>query len=195
MTDIARFDLFATRVQAFQLDTPALGRLAAHFVAERAQHPSVQRAVQGGWHGTPWAWGRDTDPVQTELEQWQRRRFARALELGDAAVLLGQSWATVLDAGGWVRPHDHAGAHYSSVLYLDAGDGEGGELVLMDPRGAVSGDLPLARDPGQFRLTPKTGLMVVFPAFLTHYVEPYRGSAPRVAVASNVRLSAAPAGR
>jgi hypothetical protein len=37
-------------------------------------------------------------------------------------------------------------------------------------------------------VTPRDGLLVVFPAWLYHYVNPYQGTAPRISVAFNATI-------
>lgn len=38
-----------------------------------------------------------------------------------------------------------------------------------------------------FHLYPRTGMLAVFPAWLVHWVAPYRGRRPRISVAANLR--------
>ena len=40
-----------------------------------------------------------------------------------------------------------------------------------------------------FTIRPRTGMLVVFPGWLQHYVHPYRGTRPRIAIACNVTMS------
>jgi hypothetical protein len=40
-----------------------------------------------------------------------------------------------------------------------------------------------------FTIRPRPGMLVVFPGWLQHYVHPYRGTRPRIAIACNVTMS------
>ncbi|EEA04372.1 hypothetical protein BH160DRAFT_0274 [Burkholderia sp. H160] len=40
-----------------------------------------------------------------------------------------------------------------------------------------------------FMIRPRSGMLVVFPGWLQHYVHPYRGTRPRIIIASNVVMS------
>jgi hypothetical protein len=39
-----------------------------------------------------------------------------------------------------------------------------------------------------YRIVPRSGLLLLFPAWLYHYVHPYVGTVPRVCVAFNVTI-------
>ena len=75
--------------------------------------------------------------------------------------------------------HDHPNAAVAGVYYVSAPPGSG-PICFYDPR-----DLPwLARDCE--RLTPKPGLLVLFPSWLRHSVGPSFTDEPRISVAFNV---------
>jgi hypothetical protein len=77
--------------------------------------------------------------------------------------------------------------------YVRVSKGEGGQLVLHDPR------MPELRmhAPGvhfakmgpevKAEIKPKAGLLILFPAWLSHSVEPWEGSGDRISVAMNIR--------
>lgn len=103
------------------------------------------------------------------------------------------AWANVSGSGHFNMPHVHGGSFWSAVYYVCVGDGEGGQLVLHDPR------MPELRmhAPGvhfakmgpelKAEIKPIAGLMVLFPAWLSHSVEPWDGSGSRISVAMNIR--------
>ena len=90
-------------------------------------------------------------------------------------------------------PHVHGGSFWSAVYYVRVGEAEGGDLVLHDPRmPALRMHAPNLRfnDNGpelKVRIRPKAGRMVLFPAWLSHSVEPWDGSGTRISVAMNIR--------
>jgi len=116
-----------------------------------------------------------------------------------------EMWANVSPPGASNQYHTHPGSFWSAVYYVDDGydgsadDGLGGELVLLDPRmPAIRMNTPdlRFRRPGQkpddhekwFR--PTSGLIVIFPSWLSHAVRPYNGPGTRISIAIN--LSAVP---
>ncbi len=107
------------------------------------------------------------------------------------------AWANVNEAGSFNLPHVHGGSFWSAVYYVNAGDGEGGELVLHDPRmPGLRMHAPNLRfkQPGpelKALVRPKSGMMVMFPAWLSHSVEPWDGNGTRISVAMNIRAAMA----
>jgi hypothetical protein len=64
-----------------------------------------------------------------------------------------------------------------------------GVLEFLDPRAGVEA----VRAPGDpygepVRIKPKAGLLVIFPSWLYHWVHPYMGRTPRIAVSFNASL-------
>jgi hypothetical protein len=97
--------------------------------------------------------------------------------------------------GGYVTPHDHADhSQFSVAWYADAGDADlalhpdSGRIVFQDPRRVPSRIAGLEIHPPAFTIAPETGMVVVFPGWLTHWVHPYRGTRPRVVISGNLRL-------
>lgn len=108
------------------------------------------------------------------------------------------SWFHITRAGGYFPNHNHPLASWSLVYCVDPGDDEpanefeAGCLVFQDPRPAASMYLDtanrrLTRDFSfdAVRLRPAKGDVLIFPSYVQHSVEPYRGDRPRVTVAAN----------
>jgi uncharacterized protein (TIGR02466 family) len=98
------------------------------------------------------------------------------------------AWAMVYRNGGYSRVHNHAGAHFSGVYYADVGQPSkplAGDLEFVDTRSnwelAISGMTP--KKP--LSITPRTDEMIAFPAWLPHFVHPYVGEGPRIAISAN----------
>jgi hypothetical protein len=65
-----------------------------------------------------------------------------------------------------------------------------GVLEFLDPRAGVEAVSALGDPYGEpFRVRPEAGLLLVFPSWLYHWVRPYAGQSPRIAVSFNVTLS------
>jgi len=112
-----------------------------------------------------------------------------------------EMWANVSGRHASNQLHTHPGAYWSAVYYVDDGyDGSadpalGGELVLADPRmPMIMMTMPNLRfvGPGgkpnepQLVMRPKSGRIVMFPAWLSHGVMPYEGTAERISIAVNL---------
>lgn len=182
--------LWPTLVSTFDVDDAGLLAHAAEEILSRAAVlPTVARGERTGWQSA------------SDLLAWTPRLralgelFADAIAqiAPDARGVEAAAWANVLLAGDYFTPHTHAGSAWSAVLYVDAGDsGEahGGFLSLRDPRAGAAMVITEsnAHDSAcTFHLYPRTGMLVVFPAWLIHWVPPYRGRRPRVSIAANLR--------
>jgi uncharacterized protein (TIGR02466 family) len=176
--------------------------LARRLIVESELAPGIARSNSGGWHSVP-DLSQRSDACYQELMQRVVARVQTAfIELArgrDAAVEMRyrfavQAWAMVMRHGDHALVHDHAEAHFSVAYYPDAGDADAavhpdsGKLCFVDPRrgGTVIPGVDLF--PSQFAIEPRAGLLVVFPGWLQHFVQPYRGVRPRVSISCNVRL-------
>jgi uncharacterized protein (TIGR02466 family) len=182
----------------------------------RATDSGIQISNIGGWHSDTrmLRWG-----GEAALKLVKRVIAAADVYTVDVRAAgkarfrwLPEMWANVSERGASNQFHTHPGAFWSAVYYVDDGydgsadDSLGGELILLDPRMPMirmaAPDLRFRR-PGQkpedqdkwFR--PKSGTMVIFPAWLSHAVRPYYGTGLRISIAINLTAvplpSAAPA--
>lgn len=108
------------------------------------------------------------------------------------------SWFHITTRGGYFRAHTHPLASWSVVYCASRGDDEPhqphnmGDIVFYDPRANAAMFLDptnraLRRELSfnSFKITPRSGDLLIFPSFITHFVEPYQGEQPRVTVAAN----------
>jgi uncharacterized protein (TIGR02466 family) len=184
--------LWPTQVATFQLDDAALfAHVTEEILSRAAVVPTVARGERTGWQSA------------SDLLDWTPRMRALGAHLADAVAAIAPdagargidaaAWANVLTRGDHVTPHTHAGAAWSAVLYVDAGDSgaaHGGFLSLRDPRAGAAMVITGANvhdSACTFHLYPRTGMLVVFPAWLLHWVAPYQGARPRISVAANLR--------
>jgi len=205
------FALFPSHL--FILDIP--GReaddreLAERLLAERAASPGFLRSNVGGWHSVP------------DLSQRPERCYRRIMqEIVDAtgSIVRGlageagiaevpeyryalQAWAMVMGAGDYTVAHDHGDAHWSSAYYVDIGDADieahprSGAITFLDPGRGGRAYPGLELFPPTFEVTPRPGMLVLFPGRLQHYVHAYRGARPRISISCNVTLAPAGPGR
>jgi hypothetical protein len=106
------------------------------------------------------------------------------------------AWATVCRAGAYHAPHSHPDSAWSGVYYVDGGAENpdqplSGMLEFLDPRaGAEAVSAPGDPYGEPFRVRPQAGLLVVFPSWLYHWVHPYAGETPRIAISFNATIRA-----
>jgi uncharacterized protein (TIGR02466 family) len=167
---------------------------------------SVERSNRGGWQSSwdMYEWG--GEPMRKVLA------YARAI-VDDATVDRAGNrqkiawrincWANVNRSGHGNQFHTHPGALWSASYYVDDGAGPadrslGGEFEILDPRGvAPAMYAPQLTFPGpdyaalgeSQRITPRAGVFIVFPSWLSHGVCPYRGTRERISIAINFSLA------
>jgi uncharacterized protein (TIGR02466 family) len=106
------------------------------------------------------------------------------------------AWANVSGTGSFNMPHVHGATFWSCVYYVSVGEGQGGELILHDPRmPGLKMHAPHYRfkDLGpevSVDIKPAPGMMVLFPGWVSHHVEPWHGTGTRISVAMNIRAVA-----
>jgi uncharacterized protein (TIGR02466 family) len=170
-------------------------KVADWVMSERALGEGVRRSVVGGWHSRADLPARGVSALDRLFESVvaQVRDVHSRLGSGPPVPVryLLQAWATVLEQGHYAQVHDHADAHWSAVYYVDAGDCDdesSGRISWINPVGGHRA-LPGAQVvPTAFSWLPRTGQLLIFPGWLRHAVEPYRGTRPRIAVAANIEV-------
>jgi uncharacterized protein (TIGR02466 family) len=169
------------------------------------EEPSTSHDTLGGWQST------------CDIDWWAGAGAARILAIGRTIANQASvdrdgnpvaidwrwtMWANINRCGHGNELHAHPGSFWSGVYYVDDGGvfddpSLGGELEILDPRGPVAAmhapHLAFALPGGvsvgmKETVRPKTGRLVMFPAWLLHQVRPYRGSARRISIAFNLGL-------
>lgn len=194
------FDLFPTRIWQTHLSalTAHLQQWVTAVLAMRAASPKpAGRTNRQGWNSEDMAVLEQ--PVFAPLRQAVRAACVGALRemgVGDIAFHL-QSWINMHDRGGFNFLHVHEGSLLSGSFYVKVPAGSG-KFVFRDPRpGVIHGYLkgPVPNAYSDIQLTPDAGLLVLFPSWQEHFVEPHASDEPRITIAFNALLSftAAPA--
>ena len=104
-----------------------------------------------------------------------------------------EGWINVNQGGNANVLHCHPGCFLSATYYVRVPpDMRGGEIVFRDPRGPAVAmyetpdiDLPWVGSGVGIPFVPATGLLLMFPAWLEHRVEPFQGTGERISVAFN----------
>jgi len=183
-------DLCPTRIWQAHLEAlePHMERWVQTVLAMRAAHPEpAGRTVRNGWNSEEMS-------VLEQAEFAPLREAIRAacgaalreMGQGERAFYL-QSWINLHDRGGFNFLHMHEGSLLSGSFYLRVPPGAG-EFVFRDPRpgvihGYVKGGVPNGH--ADVHLRPSDGLLVLFPCWMEHYVEPHEGDEPRITIAFN----------
>jgi uncharacterized protein (TIGR02466 family) len=193
-------DLFPTRIWQAHLST-LTGRLEGwmqEVLAMRAADPTpAGRTNRQGWNSKDMSVLEQ--PAFAALRDAIRAACATALgEMGQGSRGFSlQSWINLHDRGGFNLLHLHEGSLLSGSFYLQVPAGAG-DFVFRDPRpGAIHGKVkgPVPNGHSDIHLTPSAGLLVLFPCWMEHYVEPHDNDQPRITLAFNALESDPPGSR
>jgi uncharacterized protein (TIGR02466 family) len=196
--------LFTTPVLLHHWPTDLNAALKDVILGRQRSDGGTSYSNVGGWHSS------------ADFEAWSGKPGARLVEMVGAQINQATAehyrtfqgkgglvwritlWANVNRAGDYNRSHIHPGATWSGVYYVDEGDPppedrpEAGMLVLHHPNVAAAFGFFPELTPTTHAIRPRAGLMVVFPATLSHEVRPYLGERPRISVAFNAKIETDP---
>ena len=98
-------------------------------------------------------------------------------------------WANVYPKGAWVPLHNHQNTHWAGAYYIQSNP-DCGDIVFHDPKEYALGFEPRMRHRGnnKYGITPKPGLLVLFPGYLKHETHPNLTSDDRVMMSFNISM-------
>ena len=198
--------LFATPIVLVDLPDAAQlnAELSRGIMAREKSHPGTEHSNLGGWQ-SEWdmdRWGGAPAIKLLAVARNTANRITTDRQGNPVSVTWkANMWANINRTGHGNEFHSHPGSFWSAVYYVDDGgiDGDpklGGELEFMDPRGPgpamyaphlAFGSAGLSVGANE-TIRPRTGRMVMFPAWMLHQVRPYRGNAQRISIALNLSL-------
>lgn len=126
--------------------------------------------------------------------------YLKHLEMDYAVNWSLQGWANINRTGDYHDPHNHPHSYLSGTYYVRVPDADpvigrrkdvrSGCISFYDPRSAAN-MTAIRSDPNieaEFTVSPRPGLILLWPAFLKHFVHPNLCRDPRISVSFNVVL-------
>jgi len=113
-------------------------------------------------------------------------------DLHTQTVNIMSMWAIINEQGAWNQKHHHSNSDISAAYYVEAHD-NCGDIVFYDPRPARVYKHPIAVGPNNLNATvnsikPDPGLLVLFPSYLEHSVNPNLSDKKRIVISFNLNL-------
>lgn len=196
--------LFPTPLGIFPLPNAAElnpGLVAAILQREYEQGTKVTTNNIGGWH-SGWDLFEWSVPEIAALKKWitltvqymvgtltRQSRFSVNLDM--------YAWANINRAHCYREEHHHPYAHWSGVYYVQAGNYDdedhphAGQIVFRDPRGVIN----MLPHPGNtdfgstYPVKPTEGTLLIFPAWLKHFVHSFYSGPDRITISFNARVT------
>lgn len=117
------------------------------------------------------------------------------IELSDThRQIVSEAWVNIGNNINIDSIHCHPGRVFSAVYYLEA-DNDCGDLIFTNPNNSLVHTLHPTFiksyncfNSHNYRLIPKKGLLVIFPSYLQHYVQPNLSKGNRISLAFNSQV-------
>ena len=179
--------------------------LAATIRARAASQATVEHSNLGGWQSSwdlaDWG-GAEAQSILDAARDLATRATSDRTGKPVRVTWKLNAWANLNRGGHANEFHTHPGSFWSGTYYVDDGGiasnpSLGGEFEMADPRGPgpamyapmLSFAMPGGQSMGASELIrPRAGMLVLFPAWLSHAVRPYKGTRERISVAFNLSL-------
>ena len=113
-------------------------------------------------------------------------------DLTSQFIKITNMWSIINEEGAFNQKHHHSNSDISAAYYVSAHD-DCGDIVFYDPRPARVYKNPIAKSPNLLNATinsvkPESGLLVLFPSYLEHSVNPNLSNKKRVVISFNLSL-------
>ena len=113
-------------------------------------------------------------------------------DLTNQSVKIKSIWAIVNEKDAWNQKHHHSNNDLSAAYYVSAHE-NCGDIVFYDPRPAPVHNHPISKKANKLNATvnsikPEPGMLVLFPSYLEHSVNPNLSEKKRVVISFNLSL-------
>lgn len=157
----------------------------------RAVEPSRSKA-EGAWQSAGDLHRREAFAPLAKAMLAAAGRVAGFLRWQCEGLEITNLWANMNFGKHAHHQHTHPNNHISGVYYAQAEE-RCGDILFYDPRPQAHLMEPQIAEftpptMGQYRFKPEAGMMLLFPSWLEHSVEPNLSGRPRVSLAFNVVL-------
>jgi uncharacterized protein (TIGR02466 family) len=200
MLSFSRNDVFPTPIWQIEMENaPVFNQnLLTVIETERAQDSKgVQASNVLGWHSQDNL--HKNEKIQRLLGVISQSILAIVNELewdlDQIKPVINHCWAMVMPKYAFSSLHHHPNAVLSGVYYVKVPE-HSGDLYFHDPRAGSQILLPPLRKQtvwtlGKVRFKPKEGMLVIFPSWFWHGVEPNLSEECRISISFNIGVSKA----
>jgi len=113
-------------------------------------------------------------------------------DLSSQEVTLSNMWAIINKKGAMNQKHHHSNSDLSAAYYVTAKEGCG-DIIFYDPRPGIVYKHPLSTKPNLLNadnngVRPEPGMLILFPSYLEHSVNPNMSDHERIVISFNISL-------
>ncbi|MBP0022162.1 MAG: hypothetical protein J7647_31975 [Cyanobacteria bacterium SBLK] len=198
--------LFPTLVgRSYLLNSESINNRLAQFILESmrtARDVSNATTVNQGWQSPLGFLNHDLAEIKTlrafinqSIESFlpQYGKVNHSIEAPPQFSYSYESWAVVLNQGGFQHEHTHTrtdfvGVYCVAIPPLDEANQQNGNLTLLDPRAGRLATRPSWEAP-HAPIVPTPGCLVLFPSYLPHRVDCVTTNGNRITINFDVTLT------
>ena len=143
----------------------------------------VKKSNRGGWQSELLPPTGELEPLAFEISE-----FCKSINLGINEIVIPQMWINVNKKNDWNAIHSHGQYNLSGTYYVKVPK-DSGQIVFRDPRPSAISNLFMVNtfDKGEFRKVKTIeGLLILFPSYLDHFVEPSNADEDRISISFDV---------
>ena len=153
------------------------------WVSGQMENKTVVKSNRGGWQSDLQKPDGVFEPLVKQIQS-----VCKYINLGIKELIVPQLWVNVNKKGNWNTIHQHGLYHLSGVYYVKVPK-ECGKLVFRDPRPGAIGNTFFQSQfaKGEFmKINITDGLLILWPSFLDHFVEPSQTDKERISISFDV---------
>ena len=183
--------LFEVKIYAIKLKKIDNDKIK-NFIKKQKQVPSeLYLSNEGGWHSQLFRHGiypTCVEDLNLEINKFTNDTIRKDFEVkGTTAIHC--SWFMSNKKGDFNKPHKHPPYTFSGSYYIQAPEGSGDIVFKNDMEMnnyATSYHNYNTLNSKEFTVTPEDGLLLIFPAWLEHYVKVNRSTKERLVYSFNI---------
>ena len=161
---------------------------------QKKDSEGVKKSNFNGWHSHDFNLNEDAPKNFTQAIKLNINQALKDMnwDLEKQEVKITSMWAIINEKGAFNQRHHHGNSDLSAAYYVTA-EKNCGDIVFYDPRPAPVYKHPVAKSPNILNASvnsvqPEEGLLVLFPGYLEHSVNPNNSNNKRIVISFNVSL-------
>ena len=184
--------IWATKIEGYEKINDEM--LAYIFNLQKKDPTGVLKSNFKGWHSSDFNM-KDPSPINfiASIKNNLNTLISDMdWDLNIQSVKISSMWAIINEKGAWNQKHQHSNSDISAAYYVTAHEGCG-DIVFYDPRPARVYKQPIAKSANKLNGTvnsikPEAGMLVLFPSYLDHSVNPNISDKKRIVISFNLSL-------
>lgn len=188
-TEITEHMMFLTPSYSTQLSDIDNNKIIQEAYDLKEKMQSVKKSNFGGWQSIDFIPSNMFNGPETQklVKEITEIVFGLGQMWGFDNIVLNNFWFNINNKKDFNYPHTHTSSIFSAVYYVKCNE-DSGRIIFNRPDQSFHYVPPSEENSyrwSEFYFTPKEGLLVIFPSYVEHYVEPSNSFEDRISIALN----------